>query len=71
MGIGRINTLIFPIYIKKQAIGNCQVITRSLDLKEQGVNAGRIFNDKKLGIDLLKVIDSEKNVLEIISRIKK
>jgi hypothetical protein len=30
LGIGRINTLIFPIYTKKQAIGNCQVITRSL-----------------------------------------
>jgi hypothetical protein len=40
-------------------------------LKKQGVNAGRIFNDKKLGIDLLQVIDPEKNVLEIISRIKK
>ncbi|MFT4825708.1 MAG: hypothetical protein ACJASY_003569 [Halioglobus sp.] len=33
-GIGRINTLIFPIYIKKQAIGNwligCTIIERKL-----------------------------------------
>ncbi|MFT5520430.1 MAG: hypothetical protein ACI9IA_001023 [Enterobacterales bacterium] len=40
-------------------------------LKQQGVKAGRIFNDKNLGIDLLQVIDPEQNVLEIISRIKK
>ena len=37
-------------------------------LKDQGVSAGRIFNDKKLGIDLLQVVDPELNVLEIISR---
>lgn len=37
-------------------------------LKDQGVKAGRIFNDKKLGIDLLQVTDLEQNVLEIISR---
>ena len=37
-------------------------------LKDQGVRAGRIFNDKKLGIDLLQVTDPEQNVLEIISR---
>jgi hypothetical protein len=43
-----------------------------LDLKQclegQGVKAGRIFNDKKLGIDLLQVTDPEQNVIEIISR---
>ena len=37
-------------------------------LENQGVKAGRIFNDKKLGIDLLQVVDPELNVLEIISR---
>ena len=37
-------------------------------LKEQGTNAGRIFNDEKLGIDLLLVTDPDQNVLEIISR---
>jgi hypothetical protein len=37
-------------------------------LEEQGVKAGRIFNDKKLGIDLLQVVDPELNVIEIISR---
>gem|GEM_PF-2433695 len=37
-------------------------------LEDQGVKAGRIFKDKKLGIDLLQVVDPELNVLEIISR---
>lgn len=37
-------------------------------LKNKGVKAGRIFHDKKLGIDLLQVIDIEGNTLEIISR---
>ena len=37
-------------------------------LNNNGVNAGRIFNDKKLNIDLLQVIDPEQNILEIISR---
>ena len=37
-------------------------------LEEQGVKAGRIFNDEKLGIDLLQVVDPELNVIEIISR---
>ena len=32
------------------------------------MKAGRIFNDKKLGIDLLQAVDPELNVLEIISR---
>ncbi|MFT5481640.1 MAG: hypothetical protein ACI9GW_000285 [Halieaceae bacterium] len=36
-------------------------------LVDQGVKAGRIFNDKNLGIDLLQVVDPELNVLEIIS----
>ena len=40
-------------------------------LEDQDVNAGRIFNDDKLGIDLLQVVDPESNVLEIISRSKK
>lgn len=37
-------------------------------LNNQGVNAGRIFKDKKLNIELLQVIDPEQNMLEIISR---
>lgn len=37
-------------------------------LLAQGVKAGRIFGDDKLGIDLLQVIDPEQNVLEIVSR---
>jgi hypothetical protein len=38
-------------------------------LKGQGVNAGRIFADEKLGIDLLQVTDPDQNTLEIISRV--
>jgi len=37
-------------------------------LEDQGVKAGRIFKDTKLGIDLLQVVDPELNILEIISR---
>jgi hypothetical protein len=37
-------------------------------LEDQGVKAGRIFDDDKLGINLLQVVDPELNVLEIISR---
>ena len=37
-------------------------------LKKRGTNAGRIFDDKKLRIQLLQVTDPEQNVLEIISR---
>ena len=37
-------------------------------LEDQGVNVGRIFKDKNLGVDLLQVVDPELNVLEIISR---
>jgi hypothetical protein len=40
-------------------------------LEDQGVKAGRIFNDKKLSIDLLQVVDPELNVVEIISRSNK
>jgi hypothetical protein len=39
-------------------------------LINQGVQAGRIYNDTKLNIDLLQVIDPEQNILEIISRTK-
>jgi hypothetical protein len=38
-------------------------------LNAQGVNAGRIFADEKLGIELLQVTDPEQNTLEIISRV--
>lgn len=40
-------------------------------LKSKNINAGRIFRDNILGIDLLQVIDPEGNILEIISRLKK
>jgi hypothetical protein len=43
-----------------------------IDLKacliRKNINAGRIFKDDNLGVDLLQVIDPEGNVLEIISR---
>lgn len=46
-----------------------------IDLKacliRKNINAGRIFRDDNLGVDLLQVIDPEGNVLEIISRLKK
>lgn len=46
-----------------------------IDLKacliRKNINAGRIFIDDNLGVDLLQVIDPEGNVLEIISRLKK
>ena len=38
-------------------------------LKERGADAGRLFEDKKLRINLLQVTDPEKNILEIISRV--
>jgi hypothetical protein len=39
-------------------------------LNDKNINAGRIFNDKNLSIDLLHVKDPEGNSFEIISRIK-
>jgi hypothetical protein len=39
-----------------------------LCLQKSGISATRIWQDKNLPIDLLQVIDPEKNVLEIISR---
>jgi hypothetical protein len=50
---------------------NANLPTLKECLKQQAVNAGRIFNDEKLGIDLLQVTDPESNVLEIISRSSK
>ena len=47
---------------------NANLLILKKCLEDRGVKAGRIFNDKKLGIDLLQVIDPELNVLEIISR---
>ena len=38
-------------------------------LKKEGADAGRIFEDKKLRINLLQVTDPEQNILEIISRV--
>jgi len=39
-------------------------------LVNAGIQAGRIWKDKLLGIDLLQIIDPRNNVLEIISRRK-
>jgi hypothetical protein len=39
-------------------------------LIKKGINAGRIYKDKKLNIDLLQVIDPEHNIIEIITRAK-
>lgn len=47
---------------------NADLIQLKQCLLEQGVQATRIWQDKKLGIDLLQVIDPNKNVLEIIQR---
>lgn len=49
---------------------NANLATLKQCLNKRGINAGRIFNDAKLNIDLLQVIDPELNVLEIISRSK-
>ncbi|MFT5573926.1 MAG: hypothetical protein ACI9FR_002862 [Cryomorphaceae bacterium] len=48
---------------------NADLPTLKKCLEGQGVRARRIFNDKKLGIDLLQLVDPEMNVLEIISRL--
>ena len=40
-------------------------------LKGKDINAGRIFRDDKLEVDLLQITDPEGNILEIISRHKK
>ena len=47
---------------------NANLLILKKCLEDRGVKVGRIFNDKKLGIDLLQVVDPELNVLEIISR---
>lgn len=47
---------------------NANLSDLKLCLNKQGINAGRIFNDNKLNIDLLQVVDPEQNILEIISR---
>ena len=39
-------------------------------LKNNNINAGRIFKDINLGINLLLIRDPEGNLIEIISRIK-
>ena len=48
---------------------NANLLILKKCLEDRGVKAGRIFSDKKLGIDLLQVVDPELNVLEIISRL--
>ncbi len=50
---------------------NANLLQLKQCLTNQGVKAGRIFEDKKLGIDLLQVTDPEQNTLEIISRSSK
>ncbi len=50
---------------------NANLIALKACLKRKNINAGRIFRDDNLGVDLLQVTDPEGNVLEIISRLKK
>ena len=50
---------------------NANVIQLRECMKSKTIDAGRIYRDDKLGVDLLQVIDPEGNVLEIISRVKK
>jgi len=55
--------------VKKVGIySNAKLDTLKLCLLQQGVQAGRIYDDKNLGIRLLHVTDPESNNLEIISR---
>ena len=49
---------------------NANLPTLKRCLISRGIEAGRIFNDEKLHIDLLHVTDPEQNILEIISRTK-
>jgi len=55
-------------FTKSGVYTNANLLILKKCLEDRGVKAGRIFNDKKLGIDLLQVADPELNVLEIISR---
>lgn len=50
---------------------NANLIELKSCLKDKNINAGRIFKDDNLGVDLLQVEDPEGNILEIISRQKK
>lgn len=55
--------------VKKVGIySNAKLDTLKQCLLKQGVQAGRIYDDKNLGIRLLHVTDPESNNLEIISR---
>jgi hypothetical protein len=47
---------------------NADLPTLKKCLLNKGVNAGRIFSDEKLGIDLLQIVDPEGNIIEVISR---
>ena len=50
---------------------DANLVTLKACLKSKNINAGRIFKDDNLGVDLLQVIDPEGNILEIISRHQK
>ena len=47
---------------------DADLIDLKMCLGNKTINAGRIFRDNNLGIDLLYVIDPKGNSLEIISR---
>ena len=49
---------------------NANLVSLKKCLKNNGVNAGRIYNDSNLGIKLLLIKDPEENFIEIISRIQ-
>ena len=49
---------------------DANLVTLKACFKSKSINAGRIFKDVNLEVDLLQVIDPEGNILEIISRNK-
>ena len=56
-------------FMKFGCYTNANLIDLKACLENKNINAGRIFRDDNLGIDLLQVIDPEGNTLEIISRL--
>lgn len=55
-------------FMKFGVYTNADLPTLKECLLSNGHIAGRIFSDEKLGIDLLLVIEPERNIIEIISR---
>jgi len=54
--------------LKFEFYTDADLIDLKMCLGNKTINAGRIFRDNNLGIDLLYVIDPKGNSLEIISR---